>query len=174
MHRRLPLFTILLVLPACGLSIEASEPLVFVAPLEGTWVLETDPSTELRVSVPGGQPRFAGQFDFAADLVTPGGTTSYDGSADEELVTLRDPATGAILLDAVFLDNTMIRLSDGRIFRKAFTQDLLGVWQDVNYPTRFYIVEVQQPTAGTASGCAVDLEPRSTPVDAQGRLNVIY
>lgn len=174
MNRRTILIATLVALPACGIPIDESAPLVFVAPLEGTWVLETDPATELQVSIPGGQPEFTAQFDFTADLVTPGGTTSFDGSADEESITLRDPGTGAILLDGRLPDNTILELSDGRIFRKAFVPALVGVWEDVNYPTRFYVVESQQGAAGTAVGCAVDRDPERSSLDAQGALDVAY
>ena len=35
---------------ACGIPISESEPLVFVAPLEGEWTLETDANTTCRVT----------------------------------------------------------------------------------------------------------------------------
>jgi hypothetical protein len=174
MIQRGVLLLTLCALPACGISIEASEALVVVAPLDGTWELETDPNTELVITVPGGQPRFTAQFDFTADIVTPSGTTSYDGSADERSVTLRDPGTGAILLDATLMDNTMLRLSDGRIFRKAFNADLIGVWQDVNYPSRFYIVDAVLVPGRAVAGCAVDQDQKIATRDAQGRLGVTY
>ena len=174
MSRRCLLLAALSALPACGISIEASEPLVFVAPLEGTWELETNPATQFQVSIPGGQPRFTGQFDFSADLVAPGGTTSYDGSADEESFTLRDPGTGALLLDGRFLDNTMLRLSDGRVFVKSFAPDFVGVWEDVNHADRFYVLESQQGGAGIALGCAVFRDPERTSAEAEGPLDVTY
>ena len=142
--------------PICGLSVERSEPLVNVAPLEGTWTLETDPNSEFRVSVPGGQPLFTAQFNFTVDIVGFGGTTSFDGSADEETITLRDQGTGAVVLTGSVIDNEFLQLSDGRMFTKAFTPEFVGTWQDVNVPSRFYVLESQSsPTAGIADGCSI-------------------
>ncbi|MHC4848751.1 MAG: hypothetical protein ACYTEG_09885, partial [Planctomycetota bacterium] len=95
-YRRL-LPALLFGLTACGLTIEASNPLLYVAQLEGTWTGEANPANEFRVTIPGGQPKFVGTFDFTVDVVTPGGTTTYDGSADEESITLRDQGSGAVV-----------------------------------------------------------------------------
>ena len=154
LHRRL-IPALLIGMTACGVSIENSKPLLFVAPLEGTWTLDTDPNTEFRVTIPGGQPLFGAQFDFTVDIVDAGGTTTYDGSADEQTLTLRDPGTGATVLTGEFLENSMFGLSDGRRFVKPFDVDLTGVWQDVNQPGRYYVVEAQGYVATVVNGGVV-------------------
>ncbi|MHC4848592.1 MAG: hypothetical protein ACYTEG_09075, partial [Planctomycetota bacterium] len=154
MNHRLLLPALLFGLTACGLSIEASNPLLYVAQLEGTWTGEANPANEFRVTIPGGQPKFVGTFDFTVDVVTPGGTTTYDGSADEESITLRDQGTGAVVLTGEMVENTYLRLSDGRAFIKPFAADFIGVWEDVNVAGRFYKIDSQPAGPDTSIGCA--------------------
>ena len=127
----------------CGLSIEKSKPLTFVAPLQGVWTDSADADVELRITVTGGNYPFNGQFGFAADIVDTGAgtTTSYVGSADGETFELRDPGTNAVLLTGLIseLDLTSLLLSDLSVFNKPFVPDFLsGTWQDVNFVDRTY------------------------------------
>jgi len=172
MIRKLLAVAALCSVPACGISISASEPLTYVAPLEGTWTSETDANVEFRMSVAGGQPLYETQFDFTAELDDGGGTTSYDGTADGDAITLRDPGSGAVVLTGTIEDNTMLRLEDGRTFTKPFEPELVGVWQDVNYPERYYIVTAQ--SNNLASGCAVSNSPDLRAQDAEGDLDIAF
>ena len=55
------LFTLLFassLLVGCGLSIEKSKPLTFVAPLQGVWTDSADADIELRITVTGGNYPF--------------------------------------------------------------------------------------------------------------------
>ena len=73
---------------ACGIPISESEPLVFVAPLEGEWTLETDANTTLTFTIPGGQPLYDGNFDFTAELVEPGmPVQNFAGTATEGVIS---------------------------------------------------------------------------------------
>ena len=160
----------------CGLSIERSKPLIFVAPLEGVWTDTTDSDVELRVAITGGGYPFNGQFSFTADIVDTGSgaTTSYVGSADEETFELRDPMTNALLLSGSMteLDLTLLLLSDLRVFTKPFVPDFLsGTWQDVNVADREYHLDTDNGN-GVAQGCA--LIPVSLTDDVGGTLFVDY
>jgi len=161
-HSPRTLFTLLLaslLFVGCGLSIEKSKPLTFVAPLQGVWIDSADSDIELRVMVTGGNYPFNGQFSFAADIVDTdaGTTTSYVGSADGETFELRDPATGALLLSGSVTEEalTSLLLSDQRVFSKPFVPDFLsGTWQDVNFSDRRYHFDSDNGS-GTATGCAL-------------------
>ena len=176
---RRTLSALIVFVTACGISIEASEPLAFVAQLEGTWTLETDANTEFRVTIPGGQPLYATQFDFAVDIVSPSGTTTYDGTADERSITLRDPGSGALVLAGAISQNEFLRLTDGRVFTKPFEPSLPGIWEDVNVPGRRYVVEIQQASEGlnegNASGCARPASNRvASTEEVEGALTINY
>ena len=174
MNTRRLLPALLFVLTACGLSIEASNPLLYVAQLEGTWTGEANPANEFRVIISGGQPKFVGTFDFTVDVVTPGGTTTYDGSADEESITLRDQGSGAVVLTGELVENTYLQLSDGRAFIKPFQPDFQGVWQDVNVPDRFYVLGASPGASGIVTGCADAASSNAAEGELQGTVAVTY
>ena len=157
----------------CGISIEDSAPLTFVAPLEGTWTLNLDTDVELRITIPGGQDLFATDFTFSAEIEDAGGTTEYDGTASGQTFELRDPDTGALVLSGEMLleSASTLLLSDGSIYGKTFDPDFTtGTWQDVNHPTRYYKFVSQDAT--TAAGCAVDTDPDQDEVE--GTLTALF
>jgi len=169
-QRTLSVAILLLSAVGCGVAISDSRPLTFVAPLEGTWTQRTNSAVELRITIPGGQDLFAGDFDFTAEIVdtNTNDTTSYAGSATELTFELRDPDTDAIVLTGEMLleSAAALVLSDGDTYDKSFRPDLTsGVWQDVNHPTRFYHFESQDDVAETAGGCATDTEPNSDDIE---------